>query len=55
MAAFIENDVPAGLIKDMAEVLGTPVAQEMIREEIIEGQHTRRITSIAFEDLTPLS
>jgi crotonobetainyl-CoA:carnitine CoA-transferase CaiB-like acyl-CoA transferase len=55
MKAFIENDVPAGLIKDMAEVLGTPVAQEMIREETIEGQHTRRITSIAFEDLTPQS
>jgi len=55
MAAFIENDVPAGLIKNMAEVLESKIAQEMIREEIIEGQHTSRITSIAFEDLTPLS
>lgn len=55
MSAFIEQDVPAGLIKDMSDVLDAAIAQEMIREEIIEGQQTRRITSIAFEDLTPLS
>ena len=55
MSAFIEQAVPAGLIKDMSEVLNAAIAQEMIREEIIEGQQTCRITSIAFEDLTPLS
>ena len=48
MASFVENNVPAGAIKDMEEVMQSEVAQSMILEENVEGQMTRRISSVAF-------
>ena len=46
---LLENEVPAGAIKNMKEVFDNPVAQKMILEEDIEGVSTKRVTSIAFD------
>lgn len=40
--------VPHGWVRSMDEVLHTPAAQAMIREEVIDGVPTRRLSSIAF-------
>jgi crotonobetainyl-CoA:carnitine CoA-transferase CaiB-like acyl-CoA transferase len=42
------SGVPAGAIKDMAQVMHGATAQRMIREELIDGQMTRRISSVGF-------
>ena len=48
MIRLIEAGVPAGAIKDIAQVMTGETAQRMIREEMIDGQLTRRITGIGF-------
>jgi crotonobetainyl-CoA:carnitine CoA-transferase CaiB-like acyl-CoA transferase len=48
MKDFIQNNVPAGAIKDMEEVMKSEVAQSMILEENVEGQITKRLSSVAF-------
>jgi len=40
--------VPAGEIKNIEEVLTTPQAKKLIKEEIIEGVKTYRTTSVVF-------
>jgi len=49
MQQFIQNEVPAGLIKNMKQVFEHPLAQSMVKEETIENQQTRRVSTIAFE------
>lgn len=41
-------NVPAGKVKNLAEVFETKEAKSMIREEEIDGVLTKRVTSIAF-------
>jgi crotonobetainyl-CoA:carnitine CoA-transferase CaiB-like acyl-CoA transferase len=44
-----EKQVPAGAIKNLKEVFETREAQSLVREEMISGVKTRRVTSIAFK------
>ncbi len=44
----IKNQIPAGAIRAMDEVFENPAAQELVREETIEGVKTKRVSSIAF-------
>ncbi len=41
--------VPCGHIKNIQKVFNEKTAQELVREEIIEGEVTKRVTSISFE------
>lgn len=41
-------NVPAGKVKDLKEVFESEAAQQLIREEVIDGVKTIRVTSIAF-------
>lgn len=41
--------VPAGLVKDLKQVFESQLAQNMIREEKIDGVLTKRVSSIAFK------
>lgn len=41
--------IPAGAVNDLSEVLERSTAQQLIREELIEGVPTRRLTSVAFQ------
>ncbi len=43
-------NVPAGKIKDLAEVFETKAAQDLIREENIEGIQTKRVASVVFKN-----
>ena len=45
----IELGIPMGAIKNMKEVFENPVAKEMILEEKINNQVTKRVKTIAFE------
>lgn len=47
--AMNEVNVPCGIIKSLDEVFQNSAAQKLIREEIIENQPTKRVTSIAFK------
>jgi crotonobetainyl-CoA:carnitine CoA-transferase CaiB-like acyl-CoA transferase len=47
--AMNEFNVPCGIIKSLDEVFQNLAAQKLIREEIIENQPTKRVTSIAFK------
>jgi crotonobetainyl-CoA:carnitine CoA-transferase CaiB-like acyl-CoA transferase len=49
MAELIAKGIPSGAIKSMDEVMTSTAAQTMIREEIIDGRPTKRISSIAFK------
>lgn len=49
LAAMEDLFVPAGKVKMLNEVLEAPSAQKLIREEQIDGQLTKRLTSIAFQ------
>ena len=40
--------IPVGAIRSMDEVLATNVAKSMIREEIIDGHLTRRLSGVSF-------
>lgn len=44
-----KNHVPAGAIKDLKEVFSTNEAQSLVREEMIAGVNTKRVTSLAFK------
>lgn len=47
------HHVPCGKIKNIAEVFENPKAKALIRTEIIEGQETKRVSSIAFQTVNP--
>jgi len=49
MNKIIALKIPAGAILNMKEVFENPIAQEMIREEDVDGVLTRRVSSIGFE------
>jgi crotonobetainyl-CoA:carnitine CoA-transferase CaiB-like acyl-CoA transferase len=49
LAKFHDHGVPAGAVLDMRDALSTPAAQRLIREEIIDGQPTKRLTSLPFD------
>jgi len=44
-----KNQVPAALIKTVEEVFADEQAQSLVREEIIDGKNTRRVTSVVFQ------
>jgi crotonobetainyl-CoA:carnitine CoA-transferase CaiB-like acyl-CoA transferase len=44
--------VPAGIVRNLDQVLSGPVAQSLIRTELIEGIQTKRLTSVAWQ-MTP--
>lgn len=46
---FHQNKIPCGEIKSMDQVFIDPRAQELIKEEWIDGKLTRRVSSIAFK------
>jgi crotonobetainyl-CoA:carnitine CoA-transferase CaiB-like acyl-CoA transferase len=48
MQNFEENQIPAGAVYNLQEVFEKPEAKAMIREEIIDGELTKRVSSIAF-------
>jgi len=45
----IQLNIPVGAIKNMKEVFSSETAQNMLLEEIINGEKTTRVKSIAFE------
>lgn len=47
--AMNNANVPCGIIKSLDEVFENSAAQKLVRDEIIENQLTKRITSIAFK------
>jgi crotonobetainyl-CoA:carnitine CoA-transferase CaiB-like acyl-CoA transferase len=49
MEKFVAADVPAGAILSMDEVMQNTAAQNMILEETIENETTRRLSSVAFK------
>ncbi len=49
LAKFHDHGVPAGAVLDMRDALNTPAAQRLIREEVIDGQATKRLTSLPFD------
>ena len=46
---MLAENVPAGKIKNLEEVFSNADAQNLVREELIEGINTKRVTSIAFK------
>ena len=48
LAALISAGVPAGVVRTMDEVLQSAAAQRMLREEIIDGVRTLRLSGNAF-------
>jgi crotonobetainyl-CoA:carnitine CoA-transferase CaiB-like acyl-CoA transferase len=44
-----KKSIPVGAIRSMNEVLSGEVAKRMIREELIDGHHTSRLSSVAFK------
>lgn len=48
MEEAIEQKIPIGAIKDMAEVFENEVAQQMILNEKIENTNTKRVATVAF-------
>lgn len=49
LSAMEKVNVPAGKIKDLAEVFESKAAQNLIREEEIEGIQTKRVASVVFK------
>jgi crotonobetainyl-CoA:carnitine CoA-transferase CaiB-like acyl-CoA transferase len=45
----IAHDVPAGRIKDLQEVFSSAPANNMVLDEIYDGEKTLRVQSVAFE------
>lgn len=43
-----KNHVPAGAVKNLKEVFETDEAQSLVREEMISGVRTKRVTSVVF-------
>lgn len=48
MSLLIAGNVPAGAVKNMAEVMETRAAQSMLLKEIIDGKETTRLSGVAF-------
>jgi len=51
----IELGIPMGAIKNMEEVFDSPIAKNMILEEKVGNQITKRVKSIAFDIVTTKS
>lgn len=49
LAKCHEHFIPAGEIKNLKQVFETQLAQDLVREENIEGKNTKRVSSIAFK------
>ena len=49
LTVMLEQKVPAGKIKNLAEVFSDEDAQSLVREETIDGISTKRVSSIAFK------
>ncbi|MGM0586883.1 MAG: CaiB/BaiF CoA transferase family protein [Bacteroidota bacterium] len=49
MERCIAQDIPIGAIRSMDEVIHTDFARQLIREEQIEGEDTKRMSTIGFE------
>ncbi len=49
MRACKNKKIPIGEIKDLKQVLESPIAQQMVLKEKIEGVETSRLRSIAFQ------
>lgn len=49
----LENFVPCGKIKTLDEVFADEQAKKLIREEVINGKQTKRVTSVAFKTRLP--
>jgi crotonobetainyl-CoA:carnitine CoA-transferase CaiB-like acyl-CoA transferase len=49
LQTMLEQKVPAGKIKNLAEVFSDETAQAMVRQEEIDGVQTKRVSSIAFK------
>ncbi len=47
-AHWSSRNIPFGEIKNLDKVLESPAAKALIREEIIEGKHTKRLSGNAF-------
>jgi crotonobetainyl-CoA:carnitine CoA-transferase CaiB-like acyl-CoA transferase len=48
VSALNKEQVPIGIVKDLSAVFEDKSAQDLIREEFIEGNNTKRVSSIAF-------
>lgn len=48
IASCIENGIPMGAVRNMQEVFETSTAQNMILEEKVGNQNTKRVQTIAF-------
>ena len=50
MNQFYKKDVPAGVIKSVKEVfVGANAKKLILKESNIKGEHTERVSSIAFK------
>lgn len=49
LKSFHDLGVPAGAVLDLGEALSTEAAKRLIRTELIEGEETKRITSLPFK------
>lgn len=49
LTALITLNVPAGAVKNLREVFEHPDAQSLIREEVIDGILTKRVSSVIFK------
>ena len=47
LSSCLKNGIPCAEIKSIEQVLTSDLSKDLIREEIIQGKHTSRITSIA--------
>ncbi len=45
----IKNNIPCGIIKTLDEVFTNQLAKELVKEEFIENNETKRVSSIAFK------
>lgn len=46
---FLENNVPAGIVKNMQEVFENPLADKLIIKEKIEGVNTKKLKTCIFK------
>lgn len=48
LKSLLAEHVPAGKVKNLAEVFSNNEARALVKEETIDGQHTKRVKSVAF-------
>jgi crotonobetainyl-CoA:carnitine CoA-transferase CaiB-like acyl-CoA transferase len=48
LESLLAEHVPAGKVKNLAEVFSNNEARALVKEETIDGQHTKRVKSVAF-------